>query len=94
MKGYRRGWMGYRESWKGYREAGYHKPLVHYRYISLAAFLLLFIAFIIALLIALSLPIIKTVYLLRVDAIVNPNQPRTNIATVLKFGVWGVCATR
>jgi len=76
-----------------FRLAGYHKPLFHYRYISLAAFLLLLVAFIIFLLVALSLPIIKTVYLLKVSALVNPNQPVTSIATVLKFGVWGVCAT-
>jgi len=76
-----------------FRSAGYHKPLVHYRYISLSGFLLLLIAFIIFLLVALSVPIIKTVYLLKVTALVNPNQPKTNIASVLKFGVWGVCAT-
>lgn len=76
-----------------FRAAGYHKPLVHYRYISLAAFILLFIAFIIFLLVALSMPIIKTVYLLKVTALTNPKLPITNIATVLKFGVWGLCAS-
>jgi len=81
------------QAWARFCSAGYHKPLFHYRYISLAAFLLLLVAFILFLLVALSLPIIKTVYLLEVSALVNPNQPATNIATMLKFGVWGVCAT-
>jgi len=76
-----------------FRAAGYHKPLFHYSYISFAAFVLLLIAFIIFLLVALSLPITKTVYLLKVTAAHNPNQPPTNIATTLKFGVWGLCAT-
>jgi len=75
-----------------FRAAGYHKPLVHYRYISFAAFLFLFIAFIIFILVGLSLPITKTVYLFKVTALANPNQPVTNVADVLKFGVWGVCA--
>lgn len=77
-----------------YRLSSIHRPLVHYRYISLAAFVLLLIAFIIFLLIAISAPIVKTIYLLKVTAIVNPNQPRTNIATKLFFGVFGFCATR
>jgi type IV secretory pathway component VirB8 len=77
-----------------YRLRGYHKPLVHYSYISFAAFLILLVAFIIFLIVALSLPIIKTVYLLKFSALPNPNLPQTDIATTLKFGVWGVCATR
>jgi hypothetical protein len=77
-----------------YRQAGYHRPLAHYRYISLATFLVLFVAFLLFLLVALSVPIIKTVYILKFTALANPNQPQTDVATTLKFGVWGLCATR
>jgi len=75
-----------------FRQAGYHKPLVHYRYVSFATFLILFVAFLIFLLVGLSLPIIKTVYILKFSASPNKNQPQTDIASTLEFGVWGVCA--
>jgi hypothetical protein len=38
------------------------------------------------------LPIVKGVYLLRVQSIVE-DQPETSTATELRFGVWGVCAS-
>jgi len=67
------------------------KPLRHYRIISLSSFLLLFASFLLFLLVALSLPIIKGIYLLTLKAAVNPDQPTTSIGTELRFGVWGVC---
>jgi len=70
-----------------------HKPLVHYTWISFSAFVFLLISFILLLLVALSIPIIKTVWLLKLTATQNPNEPVTEIASVLKFGVWGVCAS-
>jgi hypothetical protein len=82
------------QAFPNYRLQGYHIPFKHHRGISISTFLFLFIAFLLFLLVALSVPIIKTVYLLKVTAIVNPNQPATSIATVLKIGVWGLCATR
>ena len=72
----------------------YHKPLFHYRYISLAAFLLLFIAFIIFFLVTLSVPIIKTIFLLELKAAQNPKQPPTSIANTITLGVWGLCTER
>jgi len=75
------------------RLRGVHKPLVHYRAISLAAFILLSIAFILFLLVAISIPLIKTIYLLKINAAQNPNQPATGIASTIKLGVWGFCAT-
>jgi len=75
-----------------YRLKGYYIPFKHHRGISISTFLLLFIAFLIFLLVALSTPIIKTVYLLKITASTNPNQPATSIATVLEIGVWGLCA--
>jgi len=68
-----------------------HKPLRHHRIISASSFVLLFISFLLFLLVALSLPIIKDVYLLTLKATVNPNQPATSIGTELRFGIWGVC---
>ena len=77
-----------------FRAAGYHRPFFHYRFVSFAAFLLLFVAFILFLLVGLSLPIIKSIYLLKLNASPNPNQPKTSVASTLTFGVWGFCATR
>jgi SUR7/PalI family len=77
-----------------YRLKGYHIPFRHHRGISISTFVLLFIAFLIFLLVALSTPIIKTIYLLKITASTNPNQPVTSIATILKIGVWGLCALR
>jgi hypothetical protein len=51
------------------------------------------VAFITFLLVALSSPIIKSIYILKVTAIPNPNQPPTSIATYLWFGVYGFCAS-
>jgi len=45
------------------------------------------------LLVALSSPIIKPIYILKVTAIPNPNEPQTTIATYLYFGVYGFCAS-
>jgi len=67
------------------------KPLRHHRIISTCSFLLLFASFLLFLLVALSLPIIKGVYLLTLQATINPDQPTTSIGTELRFGVWGVC---
>ncbi|THH12529.1 hypothetical protein EW146_g7613 [Bondarzewia mesenterica] len=53
----------------------------------------LFCAFILFLLVALSLPIIKPIYLLTINAIPVANQPVTSIGTELRFGVWGFCVT-
>jgi len=71
----------------------HHRPLVQYRNLSLASVALLFTAFLLLLLVGLSLPIIKGIYILGVKG-VPQNQPPTSIATLLQFGVWGVCATR
>ena len=51
-------------------------------------------AFILFLFIALSLPIIKTIYLLEINGHPSPSQPATSIGTELRFGVWGFCVTR
>jgi len=43
--------------------------------------------------IALSLPIIKQVYLLQLSGKPASSQPATSIGTELRFGVWGFCVT-
>ncbi|KAI9465928.1 actin cortical patch SUR7/pH-response regulator pali [Lactarius psammicola] len=50
-------------------------------------------AFLLFLLVALSLPIIKSIYLLQLEGITSPSQPATSVGTRLRFGVWGFCAT-
>ncbi|KAJ7645403.1 hypothetical protein DFH06DRAFT_1279368 [Mycena polygramma] len=68
-----------------------HRPLVAYRLLSYICIGLLFTAFLLSLLVGLSLPIIKPIYLLRFYS-TRTGQPSTSIATELRFGVWGVCA--
>lgn len=51
---------------------------------------LLFSAWVLLLLVSLSLPIIKPIYILEVDAKVAPTV-QTSIATSIRFGVWGMC---
>ncbi|KAF8575221.1 hypothetical protein K439DRAFT_1641561 [Ramaria rubella] len=55
--------------------------------------LCLFASFILLLLVSLSLPIIKALYLVEVNAVPATSQPATSIATTLRFGIWGFCAT-
>ncbi|RDB24904.1 hypothetical protein Hypma_007969 [Hypsizygus marmoreus] len=69
-----------------------HRPLARHRVVSTVSFLLLLGAFVLLLLVALSLPIIKPVYLLSVKSTVTGEVP-TSIATELRFGVWGLCAS-
>ena len=68
------------------------RPLARHLGISLATCLLLFAAFLLFLLVGLSLPIIRTVYLFDVRFATAPGAPATSVATDLRFGVWGVCA--
>ncbi|KLO13665.1 pali-domain-containing protein [Schizopora paradoxa] len=55
--------------------------------------LLLLVSFILLLLVAISLPIVKSVYLLSVTSGTVSKIIPTNVATQLRFGVWGYCAT-
>ncbi|KAJ7134576.1 hypothetical protein C8R44DRAFT_770861 [Mycena epipterygia] len=70
----------------------HHRPLAAYPILSYICIGLLLTACLLSLLIGLSLPIIKPIYLLRFYS-VRTGQPETSIATELRFGVWGVCAT-
>ena len=54
--------------------------------------ILLFGAFLLFLLVALSLPILKSIYLLEIRS--KTSQIETTVATRLRFGVWGFCASR
>jgi hypothetical protein len=69
------------------------KPLAGHRIVSTFSFLLLVATFLLLLLVGLSLPILKSVYVLSVKATPS-NQPQSSVATQLKFGVWGFCASR
>ncbi|KAI5115848.1 hypothetical protein M0805_006262 [Coniferiporia weirii] len=68
-----------------------HHRRKHNFYVT-AVIALIVAAFILLLLVALSLPIIKPVYLLSVVSTATETVP-TSIATELRFGVWGYCAT-
>jgi hypothetical protein len=65
-----------------------------YKVVTLLSAGLLFSAFLLLLLVALSLPITKTIYLLSVKSTTAVAQEQLTLATELRFGVWGVCATR
>jgi len=52
---------------------------------------LLFTAFVLLLLVSLSLPIIKPIYILEIAAKLPDNAPRTTLATALDVGIWGYC---
>ncbi|KAJ3555711.1 hypothetical protein NM688_g2424 [Phlebia brevispora] len=75
-------------SYNGFRMHGIRR----YRCASMTAFFILFFAFILYLLPALSLPIIKAIYLFQLN-FTAANQPPTSIATNFRFGVWGFCAS-
>jgi len=67
------------------------KPHPGYRIITSIACAVLFAAFVLFLLVSLSLTIIRPIYLLTFRNANTPGTPLT-IATQLRFGVWGVCA--
>jgi len=69
-----------------------YKPLSAYRIISLTSCGVHFVAFLLFLLVGLSLTIIKPIFLfsIRFTAI---EQLLSSISTELRFGVWGVCAS-
>lgn len=71
----------------------YYRPFAHYPAISFASFLALSTAFVLLLIVALSIPILKTIAILTVTSTVK-GQVETGIATQLRFGVWGFCASR
>jgi len=70
------------------------KPLQRHRTLSIVTAGLLLTEFLLFLFAALSVPIIKSIYILGVNAHVQPGQPVTSVATRLRFGVWGVCGYR
>ncbi|KAH0589162.1 hypothetical protein H2248_004927 [Termitomyces sp. 'cryptogamus'] len=70
----------------------HHRPLASHPVVSLLSSGLLFAAFLLFLLVALSLPIIKPIYILSVKSTLTGQVP-TDVASELRFGVLGMCAT-
>ncbi|KAI0941677.1 hypothetical protein AcW1_003499 [Taiwanofungus camphoratus] len=68
------------------------RPLARHLEISIATCVVMFISFLLYLLVGLSLPIIKSIYLFSIKLKAVAGQPPTAAATDLRFGVWGVCA--
>ncbi|KAL6305245.1 hypothetical protein BKA93DRAFT_731639 [Sparassis latifolia] len=69
------------------------RPLARHLGISIATCVLFFISFLLFFLVALSLPIIKTIYLFSLKLDTAPGVPASSVATDLMFGVWGLCAS-
>lgn len=55
--------------------------------------LLLFIATLLLLLVSLSVPIAKTIYLFKVTANVSSGLLKSGANGTVKFGVWGYCVS-
>ena len=53
--------------------------------------LLLFIAFLLLLLVSLSVPIAKTIYLFEIFVNVSSGIVKSGVSGNVKFGVWGYC---
>lgn len=68
------------------------KPLQRHKVLSIVTSSFLLTEFLFFLLVALSVPIIKTIYLLELVSQPAAGQPVTSVATRLRFGVWGLCA--
>lgn len=69
------------------------RPLKKYIWISLANCFLFFSAFLLYLLVALSTPIIKDIFLFRIQFTSEGGNAPSPTATDLRFGVWGLCAS-
>ncbi|KAI0665633.1 hypothetical protein C8Q78DRAFT_934498, partial [Trametes maxima] len=69
------------------------RALARHLRISLTTSAVLLAAFVLFLLVGLSLPIIKSLYLFTIQFATNPDQPVTSVATRLRLGVWGICAS-
>lgn len=69
------------------------RPLQKHLLVSLTTLTIFFTAFLLFLLVGLSLTIIPSIYIIEVSAL-NSTNPISNAATSLYFGVWGVCATK
>ncbi|ESK97266.1 hypothetical protein Moror_17831 [Moniliophthora roreri MCA 2997] len=69
-----------------------HKPLAAHRVTSVVSVFFLLSIFVLLLLVGLSLTIIKPIYIIRVFN-ANPDAPISSLATELRFGVWGICAS-
>jgi len=67
-------------------------PRIGARFPTLLSPYLLGTAFLLLLLVSLSLPIIRTIYLFELYSIAQSDLPETSVATIVRFGVWGYCA--
>ena len=76
------------------KHAHTHKTLRRYRVVSVLSAFFLFVAFLLLLLVALSLPVIKPIYLLSLQSTTSLAAQSLSVASELRFGVWGVCAVR
>ncbi len=74
------------------RRRRHPRPLKQHRAISLTTSAFLVTSFVLFLLVGLSLPIIKSLYIFEIKFETRPDQPVTSVANTLRFGVWGLCA--
>ncbi len=80
------------DSQDGTKRRRHPRPLARHLGISLATCAVLLASFVLFLLVGLSLPIIKSIYLFTITFAQNPDQPVTSVANQLRLGVWGLCA--
>lgn len=69
------------------------RPLQKHLVVSLMTLTIFLTAFLLFLLVGLSLTITPSIYIIEVSALNSANLA-SNAATSLYFGVWGVCATK
>jgi hypothetical protein len=86
-------WPRRRSSHGGDRFYSRHHRRLNRHHATVTGFCL-FTASLLFIFVALSLPIIKSVYLLQLNGHPSSSLPATSIGTELRFGVWGFCVTR
>ncbi|KAI0753083.1 hypothetical protein C8Q80DRAFT_491707 [Daedaleopsis nitida] len=74
------------------RRRRHPRPLRRHLKTSLTTCFFLVVAFVLFLLVGLSLPIIKPIYIFEISFEQSADQPVTSVASTLRFGVWGLCA--
>ncbi|EMD33143.1 hypothetical protein CERSUDRAFT_118206 [Gelatoporia subvermispora B] len=67
------------------------RPLARHLGISLATCFFLLVSFVLFLLVGISTPIVKSIYLFNLQFTPTAGQPTTSVGTDIRFGAWGAC---
>ncbi|OCH86085.1 hypothetical protein OBBRIDRAFT_797529 [Obba rivulosa] len=71
--------------------ANHPRPLARHLWISLATCFFLLSSFVLFLLVGISTPIVKSIYLFNLQFTPSGDQPVTSVGTDVRFGAWGAC---